>query len=141
MAYFKQRDLGRVYVIKLILPDDTVVHKVGMCHSDRATDRMMELLKSWFTYFRFVPYAELRLDMKCDNPRLAEKYFHKVLKPLSFTPTFKVEGSTEMFVRVDENRLLWFIKAYINSKYVEPPAITQKESEILSKLLTVDYEH
>ena len=139
MAFFKRQDIGRVYVLKLVLPDDTVVHKIGMCHSDRSTDRMMELLKSWFTYFRFIPYTELKLDMQCQNAGKIEHYIHKILEPVSFEPNFKVQGATEMFTGVDENRLLWFLRSLENSNYTEPPAITAEQSKILCNLLTVDY--
>lgn len=136
MTFFKRRDIGRVYVIRITLPDSTVVHKVGMCHSDRATDRMMEILKSWFTYFRFVPYSVLKLDMECQNAARIEKYIHHVLEPLAFEPNHKVQGYTEMFVNVDENRLIWFIKACENSKYCDFPAINSKKALLLSKLLS-----
>lgn len=141
MAFFTRQDIGRIYVVKLVLPDDTVVHKIGMCYSDRSTDRMMELLKSWFSYFRFVPYTELRLDMKCQNANKIESYLHKILKPVAFEPNFKVQGSTEMFVEIDERRLLWFIKALINSNYVDLPSLTDKDCNHICKLLTVNYEY
>lgn len=140
MAFFERQDIGRVYVVKLILPDETVVHKVGMCHSSRATDRMMEILRSWFTAFRFVPYAELRLDMQCNNAMQIESYLHKILKSNAFEPDFKVQGSTEMFIDIDENRLLWFTRSLINSNYVVPPAISKKQASEVCNLLTVDYE-
>jgi hypothetical protein len=136
MAFFKRRDIGRVYVIRITLPDSTVVHKVGMCHSDRATDRMMEILRSWFTYFRFVPYSELKLDMECQNASRIEKYIHHILEPLAFEPNHKVQGHTEMFVGVDEQRLIWFIRNCENSKYCEYPTINSKKAEILCKLLS-----
>ena len=45
--------VGRVYVFKFEL-EDTVVYKVGMCHSDRTVDRFMEVLRSYFqTYSMF----------------------------------------------------------------------------------------
>ena len=132
-------DIGRVYVIKLVLPDSTVVHKVGMCHSSRSTDRLMEILKSWFNYFRFVPYAELRLDMKCEHPLKIEKFIHKILEPNSFEPEFPVQGRTEMFLDVDEVRLIWFMKSLQNGKYSEPPEVDDFETEQLFKLLTVNH--
>jgi len=138
MSFFTRQDIGRIYVVKLVLPDDTVVHKIGMCHSDRSTDRMMELLRSWFSYFRFVPYTELRLDMQCQNANKIESYLHKVLKPVAFEPNFKVQGSTEMFVEVDERRLLWFIRALINSNYVDLPSLTDEDCNPICELLTVD---
>lgn len=141
MAFFVRQSIGRVYVVKLTLPDSTIVHKIGMCHSDRSTDRMLELLRSWFTSFRFVPHTELKLDMQCQNAIGVEKYIHKILSSAAFIPNFKVEGHTEMFAGIDENRLLWFLKGINNSSYNEPPKLTSKQCRILCNLLTVDYEH
>jgi len=137
MAFFKRNDIGRLYVIKIVLPDDTVVHKIGMCHSNRATDRMMEILKSWFISFRFVPYAELKLDMQCQNALVIEKYIHSVLRPVSFEPNHKVQGHTEMFVNINEARLLWFIKACENSSYSYMRAVNEKQALAVYKLLTI----
>jgi len=137
MAFYTKKDIGRVYVIKMIMPDDTVVHKIGMCHSHRATDRMMEILRSWFNSFRFVPYTELRLDMECNNPLAIEQYIHGILDPVGFIPNFKVQGSTEMFTDIDEARLLWFIKAVGKGKNTEMPKLTEEQNLTICKLLTV----
>ena len=110
MAFFKRLDYGRLYVVKLTLPDSLVVYKVGMTGSDRATDRMMEILRSWFVAYRFVPYAELRLDREVENPRQLEKLAHKLLEDFRWIPDKKVEGGTEMFTGLDELRLLHFLK-------------------------------
>lgn len=141
MSFFQRQDIGRLYVVKLVLPNDTVVHKVGMCYSARSTERMMEILKSWFSSYRFVPYTELKLDMQCNNAVQIETYIHKILRSVSFEPTFKVDGSTEMFVGVNEKRLLWFLRSLNCSNYVTPPAIADEQAKILCNLLTVDYEH
>ena len=137
MSFYTKKDIGRVYVIKMIMPDDTVVHKIGMCHSSRATDRMMEILRSWFNSFRFVPYTELRLDMECNNPLAIEQYIHGILYSVGFTPNFKVQGSTEMFTDIDEARLLWFIKAVGKGKNTEMPKLTKEQNLTICKLLTV----
>ena len=137
MAFFKRNDIGRLYVIKMVLPDDTVVHKIGMCNSNRATDRMMEILKSWFLYFRFVPYSELKLDLQCDHAIKIEKYIHTILNPSSFIPDYKVEGRTEMFTGINENRLIWFIKNCQNSMHVDFPKLSKKEADAIHDLLTI----
>ena len=137
MAFFKRQDIGRVYVVKLILPDDTVVHKVGMCNSSRSADRMMEILKSWFNAYRFVPYAELRLDLQCHEPEKLEKYIHRILKPVAFEPSKKVNGGTEMFTDVNESKLIWFIRAAERSMHVDFPKPSNDEVKSICKLLTV----
>ena len=110
MAFFECKNYGRLYVIKLVLPDDTIVHKVGMTNSNRAADRMLEILRSWFMRYRFVPYAELRLNREVANPLDLEKLAHKVLSNYQWIPDKKIDGGTEMFTGLEEIRLLHFLR-------------------------------
>jgi hypothetical protein len=112
MAFFQRQDVGRVYVLRMILPGDVVVHKIGMTKTNRSLDRMLELLRSWFTMYRFVPYTELKLDMECGYPLELESHIHRILNHKRFEPTYKVEGRTEMFIDLDEFRVLSYLKAF-----------------------------
>ena len=136
MAFFKRTDKERVYVIKIVLPDDTVIHKIGMTNSPRSADRMMEILRSWFMAYRFVPYTELRLDMECRDAYKLEQYIHKILSKNQFIPDMKVDGGTEMFSDINELRVIQFLKAYGNSSFVDPPKLDEKEFDIINQLLT-----
>lgn len=135
--FFKKQKIGKLYVIRLTLPDNTIVHKIGMCYSDRSVDRMMEILRSWFTYFRFVPYTELKLDLTSERPQALEKHIHNVLKSNRFIPNHKVEGDTEMFMDIHEDKLLTYIKACEASYFTEYPKLNEKEASIICKLLTI----
>ena len=112
MAFFERKDIGRVYVIRMDLPDGFTVHKIGMTKSDRSTDRMMEILRSWFSRFRFVPYSELRLDLKVLCPKELETHIHKILHHKRFHPHMKVDGGTEMFIGIDEFRVIQYLKMF-----------------------------
>lgn len=112
MAFFERRDIGRIYVIRMELPDGLIVHKIGMTKSDRAIDRMLEILKSWFQRFRFVPYTELKLDMSCSCPKELEAHIHNMLAHKKFTPHMKVNGGTEMFSNIDEFRVLHYLRTF-----------------------------
>lgn len=136
MTFFKRQDLGRLYVIRMTMPGGEVVHKIGMTHSNRATDRMMEILRSWFNQFRFVPHSELRLDMECSNPAELETYIHHLLAPNQFIPTHKVSGGTEMFVDLNELRLINYLKSYNRSMYILPPQLSKIEQKVINTLLT-----
>ena len=136
MAFFSRKDIGRVYIIRMDLPDDTVVHKIGMTHTSRSTDRMMEILRSWFTRYRFVPHSRLVLDMECMDPQKLEQYIHKILKVKAFIPNEKVSGGTEMFTGIDEGRVIWFLKAYNSGKFTSPPKLTDEEGGVICKLLS-----
>jgi hypothetical protein len=83
-----------------------------MTNSDRAVDRMMEILRSWFTSFRFVPYSELILDMATSFPKQLETHIHKTLAHKQFIPNMKVDGGTEMFIDIDEFRVLHYLKTF-----------------------------
>lgn len=124
-------------MIRMILPDGTVVHKIGMVNTYRATDRMMEILRSWFTAFRFVPYSELKLDMECGQALELEKYIHWLLKNNRFEPSKKVSGGTEMFTEIDEIRVIHFLKNYENSIFRTPPKMTEKERAVINQLLSL----
>ena len=113
MAFFKKRGAGgRIYVIKMELPDGIVVHKIGMCNSDRTIDRMLELLRAWFMRYRYVPYTEQRLDMMTNYPKELEAHIHKILAHKRFIPHMKVEGGTEMFTGIDEMRVLHYLRTF-----------------------------
>jgi len=136
MSFFKRKDIGRVYIIKLVLPDGCVVHKIGMTHSNRATDRMMEILRSWFTRYRFVPYSELRLDMECYCPGDLEKHMHRVLHSKRFTPDEKVSGGTEMFTDINEVRVIHYLKNFNDEQVEDLKQLSDSDCINLCKLLS-----
>jgi len=132
-VFFTRREMGRVYVIRMTLPCGTVVHKIGMTNSDRSTDRVFEILRSWFNSFRYVPYTKLRLDHECYDPLKIEAFLHKVLDRYKYEPGKKVQGHTEMFVGIDELKLIHFIR---NIEIVHEE-LTKNEYSILGNLLVL----
>lgn len=136
MSFFKRQDIGRIYVIKITLPDACVVHKIGMCNTDRSTDRMMEILRSWFTRYRFVPYAELKLDMETGRPRELETHIHKILKSKQFIPNEKVEGGTEMFMDINEFRVLRYLKQFNDKLLDNPLDLSEEDYKHLCQLIS-----
>ena len=100
---------GRLYVLKFTLDDGTVLHKVGMCNSDRSTDRMMEILRDFFVKYRYVPRCEMRRDKKTIVPLLLEKHMHSLLDEWSYRFDEKFNGSTEFFSDIDESVLLDYL--------------------------------
>jgi len=136
MSFFKRQDIGRVYVIKMILPGNVVIHKIGMCNSSRSTDRMMEILRSWFTKFRFVPYTELKLDMETGYPKEIEEHMHKCLEHKQFIPNEKVSGGTEMFTDIDEFRIIQYLKQCNDNLFAEPLNLSKKDYKNLGQFLS-----
>lgn len=135
MSFFTRRDVGRIYVIRMELPDGLVVHKIGMTNSHRSADRMMEILRSWFQRFRFVPYSELKLDMNTGYPKELESHIHKILKHKQFTPHMKVSGGTEMFCDIDEFRVLHYLKTF-NDDVAPLLNLTDAEYKVLGQLIS-----
>jgi len=105
----KPSKYGRLYVLKFTLDDGTVLHKVGMCNSDRSTDRMMEILRDFFVKYRYVPRCEMRRDKKTIVPLLLEKHMHSLLDEWSYRFDEKFNGSTEFFSDIDESVLLDYL--------------------------------
>jgi hypothetical protein len=87
MAFYKRNteecikdQYGRLYVLRFELDSGEIVWKVGMCNTDRTLDRMMEVLRSFFKVYRYVPRVTLRKDKKVVTPLLVEKYMHGLLE-------------------------------------------------------------
>jgi hypothetical protein len=135
MSFFKRQDIGRVYAIKLSLPGNTTVYKIGMVNSARSTDRMMEILRSWFCAYRFVPHAELKLDLETGFPRQLESYMHKVLANYRFVPDKDVEGKTEMFTGINEFRVLHHLRSFKGEDILEVADLTPQNYRHLGELL------
>jgi len=130
--FFTKKELGRIYVLRMTLSEGKIIHKVGMTNSNRSVDRMMELLRSWFIRFRYVPYTVLKLDMECGRPKELEAHIHKVLAHKKFIPHMKVEGRTEMFTGIDELRLLQYIRVF-NEDHFPKLKLTDENYRILGK--------
>lgn len=103
---------GRLYIFKFTLDNDVVVYKIGMCHSARALDRMMEVLRAFFKVYRYVPRCELRRDKKVLIPRLVEKHIHGLLEEWSYIFNKKFDGSTEFFFDIDEDEVLSYLDTF-----------------------------
>ena len=138
MTFFSRQGVGRLYVLKLVLPDGTVVHKIGITNSDRTTDRMLEILRSWFNHYRYVPYTEIRLDMEFGYAKRLEKFIHKVLLRYRYSPTYKVEGYTEMFTGVDEFRLLHYLKGCSEANFAKPLFLSDQAYDALGRLICAE---
>lgn len=114
----KKIPTGRIYLLRMILDDKEVVHKIGMCYTPRSTDRMMEILRSWFMKYRYVPETRLRLDHETKTPYELEKHIHDVLSDFKWMPDKKVDGRQEMFKGFDEEEVIAYIKTFEIKEWV-----------------------
>ena len=131
-----RKELGRVYIIKMLLPGEVIIHKIGMVKSSRSLDRMMELLRSWFSSYRFVPYTELRLDMEFGRPLELEAHIHRILKHKQWIPNCKVDGGTEMFTDIDEQRVIQFLKHCTDEEFDNPLGLSKEDYKNLGEWLS-----
>ena len=139
MSFFKRQSIGRVYVIRMVLPGDVVIWKIGMCNSNRATDRMMEILRSWFNKYRFVPYTELKLDMETSHPKEIEQHIHGILAHKKFDPDHKVSGGTEMFIDIDQFRVIQYLRHCGQNDimmFAEPLELSEEDYKNLGQLVS-----
>jgi len=128
---------GRVYVLQFTLWDGTVLHKVGMCHSSRSADRMMEVLTSFHNTYRYVPLCRLRRDREYEVPLLVEKHLHELLDDLKYKFDKKFDGSTEFFSDLDESILLDYIDEFVETDLLKgKKSMVIKDYEAITKLST-----
>lgn len=131
VASSKSNGLGRVYVLELTLDNNEVIHKIGMCHAPRSADRMMEILRSWFMQYRYVPHTRCRLDYETGVPLLLEKHLHTLLKEWKWVPDKKVDGGQEMFRDIDVEEVISYVKEFDYHLLLEN----------ITQISTEDYEY
>ena len=129
--------VGRVYVFKFEL-EDTVVYKVGMCHSDRTVDRFMEVLRSYFQVYRYVPKASILKFKEFDNPLLVEQHLHKELKEYAYRFPKKFDGSTEFFSEIDIDYLLDYISEFTYDILLDCTTMDEEDYKAVHKVLGKD---
>jgi len=106
---------GRVYVFELVFEDGTTIYKVGMVNSDsmsRVTDRLMEVLRSFFMQYRFVPSSRIVKAKKFLIPYIVENHLHKLLAELKYKSDKKYDGYDEMFSDVDIDELTSYMDSF-----------------------------
>jgi len=135
VTFFTRQDKGRLYVLRIEPVDLPVIHKIGICLTNRTTDRMLEILRGWFNSFREVPRTKMRLNLECSHPREMEKLIHRVLEKSRWKTDYKGTGHTEMFHGVNEERLLHFLRNFDQRKLEDPVDLQDDEYEELWELL------
>jgi len=104
-----------VYIFELELDDGTMIHKVGMVNSDsmsRVTDRLMEVLRSFFMVYRYVPKSRIVKAKKFLIPYIVENHLHKLLAELKYKSDKKWDGYDEVFSDVDIDELVSYMDSF-----------------------------
>lgn len=126
--------LGRVYILEITLEDGDKIYKIGMTHSDRSTDRMMEIMRSWFMAFRYVPHTRCKMDFETGVPLLLEKHIHELLAEWKWVPEKKVDGAQEMFKDIYVQKVIDYIKNFDYSVLLSDSLSSEDSLYIKSKM-------
>lgn len=113
---------GRVYIFELELQDGTVVRKVGMVNSDsmgRVTDRLMEVLRSFFMQYRYVPKSRIVKAKKFRIPYYVETYLHRLLDDIRYKFDKKFDGCKEFFVDLDVDEFSSYLDSFQYSELLK----------------------
>ena len=102
--------VGRLYILQLTLDNTEVIHKIGMCYTPRSTDRMLEILRSWFMVYRYIPETRMKLDFETEVPYELDKHVHEILRDFKWVPDKKVDGAQEMFRGLAEREVIDYIR-------------------------------
>jgi hypothetical protein len=74
--------------------------------------------------------------MECGYPKKLEQLIHRILRSKRYTPRYKVDGATEMFVDIDEFRLLHYLRSFNDLNFEQPLVVSDKQCAALCQLLS-----
>ena len=86
-----------------------------MVNSDsmsRVTDRLMEVLRSFFMVCRYVPKSRIVKAKKFLIPYYVETHLHKLLAELKYKSSKKWDGSNEIFTDIDLDGLVNYMEEF-----------------------------
>ena len=118
---------GRLYVIKFEFDEGLVLHKVGMCNSNRTLDRLLEIMRSFFVINRYMPRATIRKDKRTKVPLLLERHMHSLLGEWSYSFDKAFAGSGEFFKDLDEEVLFDYLDNFDYRELLKTTVAMKKE--------------
>ena len=84
-----------IYIYRLTLEDGTIVHKVGVSSHTNMIVRLLEIVRSFFEVYRYVPECRCKKYRLVKDAYKVEKMIHKELDRYIFEKPFS--GHTEIF--------------------------------------------
>ena len=76
---------------------DKVVYKIGMTTNPRPTDRLMEIVRSYYNKYRETPVAKILRYRTCNNVFATEAMLHRYFSDYRSTFDKQFDGCTECF--------------------------------------------
>jgi len=95
-----------VYIIKIQTVEGQLLYKIGVTTEGRHIDRLMEILKGYFTQYRYTPYAKLVRFRVFEDAYSIEHMLHDKYKTNNYKFDKKFCGSTEFFQIDDECKFI-----------------------------------
>ena len=109
---------GIVYILIMVV-DGNEVYKIGVTSRDKVEDRVVEILLSHNSQYRFFCYCKPKRFRKTTNIYEKERLLHEVFKQYKYESEKKFQGCTELFAIDDEDLLLKVYEMVLDDKPVE----------------------
>ncbi len=74
--------------------------------------------------------------METGRPKEVEEHIHKTLAHKRFTPNEKVSGGTEMFIDIDEFRVIQYLKHCDDKVFDQPTGLSDLDYKHLGQFLS-----
>lgn len=99
---------NRLYVFKMKLMDTngSYIYKIGKSSGKNSVDRMMQVIKSFHTKYRYTPYMSIKRDRPCADAFKFEAELHNHFKDNKYYFDKNIDGKTEWFYIEREDELL-----------------------------------
>ena len=93
-----------LYVFKFILRDGKVIYKVGIT-CVQPIDRMLQVLRSFYMAYRYIPEATMKRFRKVDDHFEKETLLHREFKEYQCTFEKHFDGYSELFEMCEDTLL------------------------------------
>lgn len=130
---FPQRVSGMVYLIKMVLDEDTTVVKIGITTRRSIVERLAENVIGFFNTYRYIPRTTVKKYSRTPYYREIESHLHKVYKEDNYKFDKKFDGSTEYFYLRDEKALIEYYTKVMKDPldYITPnEATVEKQKKV-----------
>ena len=114
---------GTLYIMRFRLRDEErTLYKIGICKGNRKPiDRMLEVLRGFWIVYEYTPDADLKRYRKVSGVFEKEAMMHRYCKKYKYVPPKKHDGSSELFIGIDEEELLSVYEDCIAGKDINVP--------------------
>ncbi len=103
---------SRVYIMKFKMHEqNTWVYKIGKSSGKNSVDRMLQIARSFFMKYRYIPLMTLKRDREAPDAFTIETRLHQEFQEFKYYHDKPIDGKEEFFLLDREDTLL---RAYDN---------------------------